>query len=207
MDGIGFVVRVGVRTTYRVLGTGDVFVTTEVNPDPTLPDLARIGLQMTVPGGFETITWYGRGPHESYVDRKCGVPIGKYSGAVADQLFPYVMPQESGNKADVRWATLTNDDSAGLLVAMVPGGVALNVNAMHFTDQDLLAAYHTNELTPRDDITFSVDAAQMGLGGASCGPGVLPQYRVKAQPLVFTVRMRGLVAGDDAATLARTAIG
>ena len=117
------------------------------------------------------------------------------------------MPQESGNKVDVRWAALSDDAGVGLLVAAMQDGPPLQVNAMHFTDRDLADAYHTNELAPREEITLSVDVSQMGLGGASCGPGVLPQYTVKPEPVSWTMRMRGVSAGDDVAALARVAVG
>ena len=207
LDGIGFTPRFGVTYTYRVLATGDVLLTTDVHPDPTLPGLARIGLQMTLPGGLERLEWFGPGPHETYVDRKSGAQVGRYAGSVSEQLFPYVMPQESGNKVDVRWAALSDDAGVGLLVAGMQDGPPLQVNAMHFTDRELADAYHTNELAPREEITLSVDVSQMGLGGASCGPGVLPQYTVKPEPVSWTMRMRGVSAGDDVAALARVAVG
>ncbi len=74
-------------------------------PSGTLPPLLpRIGLTLALPAGYETFTWYGRGPHENYADRKQSAPLGRFSGAVDDQLYPYIMPQESGNKTDVAWA-------------------------------------------------------------------------------------------------------
>jgi beta-galactosidase len=207
-DGVGEIPRFRTLYTYRVSGNGGIVLDLDVHPDPSLPSLARMGVLMTVSPEFEQVTWYGRGPHESYVDRQVGAPVGRYTGSVSDQLFPYVMPQESGNKTGVRWAALTNNDGAGLLIAAArepDGGFApLSVNALHFTDHDLFAATHTNELAPREEITVRVDHAHMGLGGASCGPGTLPQYHVRPEPVRWSFRMRGLSASEDPAEAART---
>ena len=130
--------------TYRILGNGDVLVETHLVPSGTLPPfLPRVGLTMALPAGHETFTWYGPGPHESYRDRKASAPVGVYRGAVAEQLYPYIMPQESGNKTGVRWAAVTDAHGAGLLVMGAP---ALDVSAHHFTAQDLTAAQHTYDL-------------------------------------------------------------
>jgi beta-galactosidase len=201
MEGMGFVPRFRVAYTYCVFGSGDILLTTDTRPDPALPPLARIGLQAMVSGDLETIEWYGRGPHESYVDRKSGAPMGRYTGEVSEQLFPYVMPQESGGKTDVEWISLRDQNGDGILVSAVD--TPLYINAMHYTDSDLAEAYHTNDLHPREDITLSIDAAQCGLGGASCGPGVLPQYQVLPEPITYTLSIRALKSNDDAAALAR----
>ena len=131
---------------------------------PGLPFLPRIGLQMTVPGGYEQFTWYGRGPHENYVDRNYGAQVGLYSGTVDEQYVPYIVPEENGNKTDVRWVALTNDAGVGLLAVGAP-----EVSAHHYTTQDLTDATHTYELQRRDDITLNLDYGQSGLGSATAG--------------------------------------
>jgi hypothetical protein len=142
---------------------------------------------MTIPGRYNTFTWYGRGPHESYADRKLGAKVGVYRGAVDEQYYPYIMPQENGNKTDVRWARLANEAGFGLLTIGLP---LLNVSVHHFTAQDLTKAQHTYELKRREEITFNLDYAQEGLGNGSCGPGVLPQYLLQPQPYRYQLRLR-----------------
>jgi beta-galactosidase/beta-glucuronidase len=180
--------------TYVIYGNGDVLLATRVSPDGSLPPLPRIGLQMALPGGYETLTWYGRVPHESYVDRKAGAPVGVYSGAVDEQYVPYVVPQENGNKTDVRWAALADDTGSGLLVASVAkdqtGPALMEVSAHHFRAEDLAQARHTHELKWRDDVTLHLDYAQTGLGGASCGPPTLPQYIIMPEPVEYALRLR-----------------
>jgi len=182
------------RYVYTIYGSGDVVIDTDVKPGRRLPPLPRIGLKMVLPGGFETFTWYGRGPHESYVDRKEGVQVGVYSGTVDEQYVPYIVPQENGNKTDVRWVALANDQGIGLLAAgaLSDHGTAslLEVSALHFTADDLARADHTYELRRRDEIMLNLDYKQSGLGGASCGPGTRPEYLIQPEAVKFSVRLR-----------------
>ncbi len=179
---------------YAIYGSGDVLITSRITPAGGLPPLPRLGLQMVLPAGYETFTWYGRGPHESYVDRKTGAPVGLYSGTVDDQYVPYVVPQENGNKTDVRWAALTNEERNGLFAAAVTRDgkmpATLEVSVHHFRTEDLASARHTYELQRRDGITLNLDYGQTGLGGASCGPPTLSKYVMMPEPMAYTVMLR-----------------
>lgn len=172
---------------YTFHGDGQVDITADLMPQGTLPTLPRIGLTMAVPTAFHRFSWYGRGPHENYADRKEGARVDVYRGSVDEQFYPYIMPQETGNKTDVRWVTLTTPAGAGLWAA---GAAPLNVSALYYTPADLTAAQHTQELVKRDEIYLNLDYAQGGLGNGSCGPGVLPDYLLQAQPCTFTVSLR-----------------
>lgn len=176
---------------YTILGSGDVLLDTSLTPQGELPPLPRFGLQMTLPGAYNLVTWYGRGPHESYDDRKESAMVGVYSGTVDEQYVPYIYPQENGNKTDVRWAAFTGVGGAGLLVVGQP---LVNVSAHHFTTKDLEEATHRHLLKRRRDITLSIDDRQCGLGSASCGPGPLPDYVIWPKPMSFRVRLRPLSA-------------
>jgi beta-galactosidase/beta-glucuronidase len=189
--------------TYTVYGSGDVVIDTHVVSGESLPHLPRVGLQMILPGGYETFTWYGRGPHETYVDRKAGAQMGVYTGSVDEQCVPYVVPQENGNKTDVRWVALTDADGAGLLAVAES---FLEVSAHHFTTQDMAKAQHTYELERRDEITLNLDHKQSGLGGASCGPSTLPQYLIPPEEKRFSIRLRPLAAGLSPVELSKQKI-
>jgi len=171
---------------YTVYGSGDVVIDTHVVPEAEVPFLPRIGLQMRLRGGYEQFTWYGRGPHETYVDRKEGAQVGVYSGTVDEQYVPYIVPQENGNKTEVRWLALTNEDGVGLLAVGAPW---LSVSAHHYTTEDLTEATHTYELKRREEITLNLDYAQSGLGSASCGPGRLEKYQLKPEETRYSVRL------------------
>ncbi len=181
--------------TYRILGSGDVILDLHVLPSGGQPPfLPRVGVSMALPPGYETLTWYGRGPHENYRDRLLSAAVGVYSGAVSDQLYPYIMPQESGNKTEVRWAALTNAAGEGLLVYGAP---TLELSAHHYTAQDLTNAQHTIDLQPRPETILNLDYAQGGLGNGSCGPGVLEQYQLRPDEVRFRVRLRPLRQDED----------
>ena len=175
------------QITYTIYGSGEMVIDHRVLPDAKLPPLPRVGLRLTLPGAYNNFAWYGRGPHESYADRKLGARVGVYRGTVDEQYVPYIVPQEHGNKTDVRWASLTDANGAGLRVEGMP---LLNVSASHFTAEDLTAATHTYELRRRDDITLNLDYAQCGLGNASCGPGVLPQYLLEPREYRYSLKLK-----------------
>jgi beta-galactosidase/beta-glucuronidase len=181
-----------VAHTYTVWGTGDVVIDTELAPFRNeLPPLPRVGLELHMPEGFEQFAWYGLGPHECYWDRKTSGRVGVYRGTVTDQYIPYIMPQEHGNKADCRWAAVTDIRGVGLLAVGMP---TINVNAQHFTPGDLTEAVHTYDLTPRSDTVLLLDHAHNGLGSNSCGPRELEKYRLHAAPMQFSVRLRAFNA-------------
>jgi beta-galactosidase/beta-glucuronidase len=171
--------------TYKIYGSGDIVLDVDAKIGEQVPPLPRLGLKMLMPGLFNTFTWYGRGPHETYPDRMEGMKVGIYHGTVADQYVPYVTPQENGNKTGVRWFTLTREDNVGLLMM---SDQPFNASALHFTAEDLTAARHTYELEPREEVVVHVDFAQSGLGGASCGPNTLPKYLITDKEARFSVR-------------------
>ncbi len=175
-------------TTYIVESDGVITIESDVTPETVgVPFLPRIGLQLVAPGGYEQFAWYGRGPHENYSDRREGAPVGVYRGTVDEQYVPYIVPEENGNKTEVRWATLTDADGFGLRIEGEPW---LEVSVHHYTAADLTAARHTYELQRRDDITLNLDYAQSGLGSASCGPGRLEKYQLKPERVQYRLRLR-----------------
>jgi beta-galactosidase len=180
--------------TYTIYGSGDVVIDAHVVPEVEVHFLPRIGLQMQLLGSCEQFAWYGRGPHETYVDRKEGAQVGVYAGSVDEQYVPYVVPEENGNKTEVRWVTLTNQDGVGLLAS---GDRWLEVSAHHYTTEDLTTAKHTHELERREEITLNLDYAQSGLGSASCGPGRLEKYQLKPQEVRYSVRLRPFSSAVD----------
>jgi hypothetical protein len=146
------------------------------------PFLPRLGLTLTLPGEFTELTWYGRGPHESYADRKESAAFGIYGSTVAEQFVPYMKPQEHGNHTETRWLRLVDGQGAGLLVV---ADETLDFSAHHYTAQDLTAATHTYDLHRRHDVILNLDAHQGGLGNGSCGPGVLPAYMLLPGEFTF----------------------
>ncbi|HJQ27541.1 MAG TPA: glycoside hydrolase family 2 TIM barrel-domain containing protein [Blastocatellia bacterium] len=180
-----------VRNVYTFYGSGEIEVEQEFTPAGQLPDLPRFGMQMRVPGEFRTVTWFGRGPQENYWDRNTAAAVGRYSEQVENLFFPYIEPQESGNRTDVRWITLTNRNGFGLKATGMP---LLSVSAWPFHMDELERHKHPNEIVMAEDITVNLDDRQMGVGGDnSWGALQHPEYRLPAKPYRYRFRIEPVV--------------
>ena len=191
------------ETDYTVYGTGDVLVQAHFSPNKTdLPKLVRLGMQMTMPAGFERLTWLGPGPQETYYDRK-DAKFGLYTGRVEDQFYAdYTKPGETGNKVDLRWLALSNG-KIGLL-AIPEGNGLLSANALHYGTADLNAGKHAFQLPHRDYVTLNLDLKQQGVGGDnSWGAWPHEPFLIPCQEYTYSFRLRPFAAGQDFARLAR----
>lgn len=173
---------------YKVLNGGEVMVTCTFNPYNTeLPVIPRLGVTMALKADYDNVEWYGRGEHESYIDRYTSAFVGKYKGKVWDQYYPYERPQENGNKLDVRWMSLTNDRGVGLQVV---GDKPLSISVYNFETDDLSEVdlrkhqRHMNDIVRKEMVTWNLDYMQMGVGGDTTW-GAYPheQYLIHPQKL------------------------
>lgn len=171
---------------YTIYGNGNVTIKVQGEPQGELPVLPRIGLQMILAPQLTQVQWYGRGPGESYVDSKLANRFDLYACHVDDLHFPYVYPQEHGNRTDVYWVSLTDLRGMGVFAT---ANAPLNFSAHRFSTKDLEEARHTDELIWRDEIYLNLDYRQNGLGSGSCGPKVLPQYELESHAFCFAVRL------------------
>jgi beta-galactosidase len=185
--GVGSV-RMTTRWTMAANGTAAATVSFVPIRD-TLPDPLRVGLAFTTPPSLDRFSWYGRGPHETYADRKTGGMLGVWSGPLAEQYHDYARPQESGAKQDVRWLTLTGKGVPGLRVV---GAQPLSVNALAFPYADLAekdpGKSHSSDIRPHGDGTLLIDAAQAGVGGDTGWNGdarAHMKYRIALKPLTY----------------------
>jgi beta-galactosidase len=151
--------------------------------------MPRFGTELVAGAGLETITWYGRGPNETLIDRAFE-RVGVYSGSVDDQWVEYMRPQENGSKVDVRWVMLTNAQGVGL---MAVGAPALSVSARHYTKDDLENAAYTFQMKRHPEVFLNLDWRLMGAGGidswtANAYP--MPPYRIAGgEPHAFRYRL------------------
>ena len=145
-------------------------------------DLPRVGVTFALPPGFAQLKWFGNGPHECYGDRQSSAMLGIYSSA-PDEL-PYLVPQEYGLRTDCRWFEISNEQT-GEIIKIEADGCLLNMSALPYTTDDLHRAKDQTELRKRKYLTMNIDVAHRGLGTGSCGPDVLPQYRVSAGTYKF----------------------
>jgi beta-galactosidase len=164
------------RQAYLIGPDGRIGVDCVFTVDQALADLPRLGVTLTLPDEFEGLEWFGRGPLESYSDRKRAAWIGRFSGTASGQYVPYVMPQEHGNKTDLRWL----EAQAPFAAIRFTPGAPCEGSISRFAPEDLFAATHTTDLRPRNAVLVSLDVAQRGLGTASCGPDTLERYRIGA---------------------------
>lgn len=171
-------------STYFIYSNGYIQVQNVFTTEDELPPLARIGLQFIFPSTYTNLTWYGKGPHESYEDRKESAFIGLYHGKVYDQHFPHVMPQENGNKTDVRWVYLSANDGKGLLIA---SDSLLNFNVQDYSLDALNKSKLTHQLSRGKNIFMNIDLKQMGLGGDdSWSPRVHPEFLLNEKKYEYT---------------------
>ncbi|HEY3384636.1 MAG TPA: glycoside hydrolase family 2 TIM barrel-domain containing protein [Vicinamibacterales bacterium] len=147
---------------YTVYASGELLVAVSYEPGARpLPMMPRFGLELVVSPGFEQLRWYGRGPVETYTDRKFE-RVGVYASTVSDTWVEYSRPQENGNRTDVRWVELTNASGMGLRAEGMP---LLNVTAHHASRRDIEAAAYSFQITKRPETYLNLDLAQMGVGG------------------------------------------
>lgn len=182
-------------TTYALYAAGDVTVKHTLEIPDKLPPLPRVGYQLFLKKEFNYLKWYGRGPQESYWDRKTGVRVGVYKGSVSEQYVPYPYPQENGNKTDVRWLTVTDLAGRGMLVHGKP---YLSVSAHHYTLENLTEATHTIDLKEADYITLNIDYKQAGVGGDdSWSPRTHPEFQLADSTYTYEFRLRGFLGDPD----------
>ena len=153
---------------------GAITVENVVTPHGTLPPaLPRLGLSLKLDPALEQVEYYGRGPHENYVDRNSGAFVGRWKSTVSEQFVDYVRPQDNGCKTDVRWVVLAAKDGVGVKFA---ASEPMCVTASHYDWEDYEFARHRTgqqrfraPLMPRAEVYLNLDVRQTGLGGNSCG--------------------------------------
>lgn len=168
--------------TYKLDASGSVKVDVAYKTDAEkIAEMPRFGMMMNLPKEFDNFCYYGRGPWENYSDRNTSSFVGLYHSKVEDQYFAYIRPQENGNKTDVRWLKLTNNDGIGIKVT---GMVPLSASALPFSPSDIdpgksKMQRHTVDVPAFSSVYLSLDLVQRGVGGDNSW-GALPhnQYRL-----------------------------
>ncbi|MCY1723329.1 discoidin domain-containing protein [Prolixibacteraceae bacterium Z1-6] len=170
---------------YHIFGDGTFNISSEVNLPASIAAVAKVGLQMKMKRSYNQVSWYGLGGVSTYPDRKSGGKFDFYS-TTAEELYDHniVIPQENCNQSGVRWASVSNSEGNGFLMS---GSGDMNFSAYPYDDADMTKARHLNELDEADFVTVNYDALVTGLGTATCGPGILPQYVAKSGIYRFDV--------------------
>lgn len=185
------------QNIYKITPDGKVRVTMHFTPgQKPLSEMPRLGMRMVLPAEYELMTWLGRGPHESYADRKTGALVGLYNATVWEQYHPYVRAQETANHCDVRWVALRNAAGEGLLVT---GDEPLSVSAWNFPMEDLeyrpsqMERRHGGSIVKKDMVWLNIDHMQMGVGGDNTwGAQVHPEYTITPKEWEYSFTLEPL---------------
>lgn len=175
---------------YKVFGDGTIETTLVMDPVKELGDMPEFGVIMKVDADLDNLEWYGNGPEETYADRKKGAKLGIYRNKVVDNMARYMVPQECGNKTEVRYAKVTDAKGRGLLFA----GKGMSFSALPYTPHEMENAAHANELPQVHYTVIRAALGQMGVGGDdSWGARVHEEYLLPADKrLEFTFCFRGI---------------
>ena len=176
--------------TYTVYGDGTVTTKLSYQPVPELGDMPEFGVMFKMSADFDNLEWYGNGPEETYCDREKGAKLGIYSNKVKDNMTAYLMPQECGNKTEVRYAKVTDDTGFGLLFE----GDRMNFSALPYTPHELENAMHPNELPQVHYTVIRASLKQMGVAGDDAwGARTHEEYLLDAGNLMeFEFSFRGI---------------
>ena len=185
-----------VRMTYVVNDDGTISVTEHLLPGNSFQstEMLRFGVAMQLSPALEQSQWYGRGPQESYADRKLSQNIGIWTKSATEQFFPYIRPQETGTHSDVRWWTQSDGQGFGV---RVEADQPFYASALHYDvalldDGDEKEQRHTELLKPLKTVVLSLDKEHAGVGGVNSWNDdgrALPAYRVDGREKVFSFRL------------------
>ena len=178
------------EVAYTVYGDGTIVTTLRYNPVKELGDMPEFGMMLKLNADYNQVEWYGLGESETYADRKHGAKLGIYANRVEDNMAKYLVPQECGNKEEVRWAKVTDRKGRGLLFT----GDAMCFSALPYTPHEMENAMHDYELPQVHYTVIRVAKAQMGVGGDdSWGALVHPEYHIDVtKKLEFTFAFKGI---------------
>ncbi|MEN3323139.1 glycoside hydrolase family 2 TIM barrel-domain containing protein [Mariniflexile soesokkakense] len=202
-----------IHTVYEVIkDSSDVIVEYLIRPDGVievayglivlkdLPNIPKVGMQMGIKNDFKQISWYGKGELENYIDRNHGFPIERYSLPLDEFTEPYVMPQENGNRTDVRWMSFsTQNKNEGLLV--VSKNQPLSMSVWPYTQENINEAKHTYDLKEAGYLTVNIDLIQMGIGGNdSWSPVAAPleKYQIPSKNYEYSFYLVPFKASTEA---------
>lgn len=162
---------------YTIYATGEITVYSKLNPSSSMGELTKFGAEITLPVGYENITWYGLGPWETLSDRKSGGLVGLYETTVTDSFFPYPKPQASGIKSDVRFFAVEDPENpVGILVV---SDSLMEASALHYAAKDYDGKKTVYQMGTTDYTILNVDYnGSRGTGGATCGPDTTADYKL-----------------------------
>ena len=181
-------------TTYQIVAGAGLTVTTKATVAEDAPELPRFGFQLLMTEDHENLTYFGRGPAESYVDKRWASRMGVWQTTVSENFEHYIRPQENMAHTDTKWVRVSALSGHGLIFERVSGDFSFN--GSHFTPAMLTETAHDFSLVPLKETVVNIDYKQAGIGSASCGPTLAEPYRFKEKQFEFSFRMRAAFVHD-----------
>ena len=161
-----------------------------------LPFLPRFGMEFKMPADCERLTYFGRGPVESYVDKRWASRVSTFETTVTDHFEPYVRPQENMAHTETRWVEISSFAGAGLLATNTEYADFFSFNCAHYTAEQLTKTPHDYELEPLAETVVNLDYRHSGIGSASCGTKLADQYKLDETEFTYSVRLLPVLTGD-----------
>ncbi len=172
---------------------GDLEIKLHFEPLNLMTRLPRLRFQTQLNNSYETVTWFGRGPQESYPDMKYSAFIDRYHLPIRDLFHSFIRPQENGNRSEVRWVCFAGRDLPSFSIFGLP---LLNFNAQYCSLENLTQANHVSDLVWEDTPYLYIDYAQTGLGSNACGPDTLKEYRLQPEKFVFSFLLSNKIMSE-----------
>ena len=173
------------QTEWTVFPDGAVGLRLEVERNTEFPQLPRLGLRLFLPGTMDQAEYCGFGPQESYLDKHRAASYGHYTAPVSQLHEDYIRPQDNGSHWGCDYVSVWGDG----IRFTAAGGVPFSFSASPYTQEELTQKAHNFELIPCGDTVLCLDCAQNGIGSESCGPRLLPQYRLDGERYSFHIRL------------------
>ncbi len=176
---------VSLLTTYTIQPDGSIVVKLDLDADPKLPDLQKFGVSLGIPGSYEKTTYYGKGPWENYVDRKRTTEVDAFTARTDDMFYNYALPQENGNRSNVRWATLSTEDDQSCL--KITGAPHFGFSVWPYTNENIADANHPYDLKRSGYYTLNIHLDQFGVGGMRVAP--MPKHNMPSGKYSFEFKI------------------
>jgi len=169
---------VDTKTTYNILGNGEIEVDYSININESYENVPRVGVELVIPEGFERLSYYGYGENENYSDRMLSAKLGVYHSTVEEQHFAFIPPSENGGHEGTRWLTLLNKQGNGIKISSAK---PFHFDIHHNTIEDYQKATHEHKLIRRSESYLHIDVAHFGIGSnMSWSTATDENHRIKA---------------------------
>jgi beta-galactosidase len=179
------------EVSYTIYGNGEVAIKIIADVRKNLTYLPRFGMEFWMPKDNENLQYFGMGPRENYADMCHSARMGLYESTVGEQYEPYIMPQETGNHTNVKWACVSDISGRGIIFKSHSS--SMNFSALHYTAEDLDKANLTIELKRRPETIVHIDYKQTGIGSNSCGPALNEAYAFSQKHIDFTFSIKPIL--------------